>query len=476
VSARGGAPAEPAVAVLGLGYVGLPLAAAFARAGVRTLGFDVSAERVARLLAAAAGAAPPPDVPARSEAGGPLEVIASGALRLSHDSFELKRCDVFLIAVPTPVDAAHRPDPGSVLAAADLIGAALAGRPEVRGLVVVESTVAPGTTRDLVGPRVGHAAGLVPEVDFDLACSPERINPGDPLHGLLDVPKVVAADTDAALARVVALYARLLRDPNGATAGAVAEDAPLLPPGSTREPSRRRSPPLETSRSTAAAELAKLLENAQRDVNIALVNQVARLSEALALPPGEALRLARTKWNFAPYAPGFVGGHCVSVDPWYLVQSMSNAGLDASLLSSARAANDAMPAFVARCTLARVGQRPALSPPRIGVFGVTYKEDVADVRNSGARSLAAALTELGAEVVFVDPLAEPSAVARELGLTLSPQRLVTDLDALILAAPHRVWRTAPASLVACLRVGGLLVDVRGALDAARLAGVAYWRP
>ncbi len=452
---------RPRVAVLGLGYVGLPLAAAFAQAGFSVVGYDRDEARVRRLAAAAAGGASVPDVPQAEVPSSPLGPVADGRLRLLADPSGLCGAEVFIIAVPTPVHDDRQPDLGPLLAACDAIGAAISRQVPAsapRPLVVVESTVAPGTTRDVVGPRVAAACGLVPERDFDLAVSPERVSPGDPARGLHAVPKVVAADTEAALDRALDLYRSALT-------------APLVP-----------------SRSTSAAELAKLLENTQRDLGIALVNQAARLASHLGQPAGEALRLAATKWNFQVFSPGLVGGHCIGVDPWYLAASFAEAGLDAGLIRAARAVHSDMPGWLAEHTLALVAAGPRSAGARrlvdvVGIFGASYKEDVSDLRNTGAAPLAACLRAAGAEVRLVDPHADPEQAARVLGQRLTAEADAVDLDALVLAAPHACWRPAHAKtlavsrLYAHLRPGGVLVDVRGALAGTPVPhGFHYWHP
>lgn len=413
-------PTDPTVAVLGLGYVGLPLAEALASSGRRVVGYDVSERRVAALRTA------------RLPAG--LEVVEA------PDA--LTGATAFIIAVPTPITEARRPDLSALIAAAETVGAAMARG----GLVVVESTVAPGTTRDLVAARIAARSGLTPDIDFHVAYSPERINPGDAAHALEKVPKVVAGATPAALARLEALY------------------APIVPAGLVRAPS------------IEAAELAKLVENTQRDLNIALMNELAVICDRLSLRTADVLAVARTKWNFLPFEPGLVGGHCISVDPWYLTDKAEALGLHPDVVAAGRRTNDSMASFVAQKTLKLLSEAGLGRPrPRIAVFGVTFKENFPDIRNSQVLVLCRELIDFGAELVAVDPVADADDVLRAAGVRLAPPDAARGLDALVLAVRHTAFLDEAEGLAARLVDGGVLIDVKSALDPSRLPpGVRYW--
>ncbi|MEQ8394468.1 nucleotide sugar dehydrogenase [Thalassobaculum sp.] len=420
------------VAIIGLGYVGLPLAVAFARAGRRVLGFDVDARRVADLTGGLD----------RNDPDHPAIAIPDG-LTFTADPVELAGCHVFVIAVPTPIDGDRRPDLDPLLAASDLIGPAL--RPGA--LVIVESTVHPGATEEVVGPRLASASGLTQGSGFALGYSPERINPGDAGHGLSDVVKVVSGQDAATLQRVAALY------------------APIVPAGLHLAPSIR------------VAEASKITENVQRDVNIALMNELALIYDRLGLRTEDVLAAARTKWNFAPYRPGLVGGHCIGVDPYYLIAKAEAHGYYPELIRSARRLNDGMADRVAQKIVVRLSSLGiAIAGARVGLMGLAFKENVSDARNSQAPTIARALQDLGAVVLATDPLVDPALARRDLGLEMVEQSTLVGLDALVLASPHRVFLAEKAEgLAARVRAGGLLVDVTSALDPSGIPGDrSYW--
>jgi UDP-N-acetyl-D-galactosamine dehydrogenase len=426
------------VAVIGLGYVGLPLAAALARVHTRVIGFDISAARIAALNAVATTsdatsiADAPPDL---------VELIVSGRLVATTDPAAIAGASAFIIAVPTPITDARRPDLGPLLAATDTVAAALAPG----ALVVVESTVAPGTTLDVVTPRLAAISGLAAHVDFMVAFSPERINPGDPAHAVEKVPKVVAGADAAALARVSDLYRRAL--PSGIVA------APSI----------------------AAAELAKLVENTQRDLNIALMNELAIICDRLNLRTADVIAVARTKWNFLPFEPGLVGGHCISVDPWYLTDCAERLGLHPEVITAGRRTNDSLAAFVAQKTMKLLTAVAPPRRPRVGVFGVTFKENFPDIRNSQALVLCHELQSFGVTSLVIDPVADPAEVAAYAGVTLADPADAIDLDALIVAVRHRAFLADLPGLCARLRPGGVLVDVKSAFEPAAIPpSLRYW--
>ncbi|MEM9146922.1 MAG: nucleotide sugar dehydrogenase [Pseudomonadota bacterium] len=411
------------IAVIGLGYVGLPVAVAFARVAP-TVGFDIAAARVAALRAG------------HDETGEiDAATLAEARLTLTDGPADLAGTTLFVVTVPTPIDAERRPDFAPLRAACATIGPQLSPG----AVVVFESTVFPGATEEICGPALEAASGLRAGTDFALGYSPERINPGDKTHRLETITKVVAGQDAATLARVSAAYRA------------------IIPAGVHEAPS------------IAVAEAAKVIENTQRDLNIALMNELAIIFERLALPTADVLAAARTKWNFLPFSPGLVGGHCIGVDPYYLTARAEAVGYHPEVILAGRRINDRMGAFVAQKTLKlMVAAGTDLGAARVGLLGLTFKEDVPDLRNSRAPDILAELTGFGLDTAVAEPLAGAEAVAAELGLTLAPESDFADLDALILAVPHALWRQAPEQLAAMVRPGGVLVDVRSALDRTRL--------
>lgn len=420
------------VAVLGLGYVGLPLAIAFAGVGRSVIGYDTDTARAQELSHGVD----------RNDPDGRRLALPKG-LRFSCDPADLGSADVFVVAVPTPIDPARRPDLGPLAEAARTIGSAI--RPG--GLVIVESTVHPGATEEVVGPIVAESSGLAMGSGFKLGYSPERINPGDTTHDLGNVVKVVSAEDEETLGRVVALY------------------SDIVPAGLHAAPSIR------------VAEASKITENIQRDVNIALMNELAQVYDRLGIRTEDVLAAARTKWNFAPYTPGLVGGHCIGVDPYYLIAKAEAHGYYPELIRSARRLNDTMAERVVQKTVMLLGSGgTAIAGARVGVMGVSFKENVSDARNSQVPTIVHGLVELGADVAVVDPIVAPAVAERILGMSLVDSSVLVGLDALILASPHRVFLNEGAEgLGRRLREGGLLVDVKSALDPTHLeANRIYW--
>jgi UDP-N-acetyl-D-galactosamine dehydrogenase len=421
------------IAVIGLGYVGLPVAVAFARAGFATLGFDIDPGRVAEI---AAGQDRTGEVPAEDFAG-------LATLRVSAEPADLKPCDFFIVTVPTPITAARTPDLGALQAASRTVGAALSPG----AIVVFESTVYPGVTEEICAPILEAASGLTAGRDFALGYSPERINPGDRAHRLDSVVKVVSAGDPEALEIVARTY------------GAVARA------GVHRAPSIR------------VAEAAKVIENVQRDVNIALMNELALIFARIGLDTGDVLAAAETKWNFLPFRPGLVGGHCIGVDPYYLTHRAQEAGYHPELVLAGRRVNDGMADHVVETCIRRLLRRgrPA---PRVSVLGVTFKEDIPDIRNSRAADVVRGLQGYGITVEAADPMADAAAVRREHGFDLTPFAALAPADAVIVAVPHRAVRERGwAGIVPLLADGrGDVLDVTGILDRTGTPpGVSLWR-
>jgi UDP-N-acetyl-D-glucosamine/UDP-N-acetyl-D-galactosamine dehydrogenase len=413
-------PERPRIAVVGLGYVGLPVAVAFAEAFPGTVGFDVDARKVAALQG---GRDPNGEVAA--------DRLAASGLIVTNDSSTLTGADTYIVAVPTPVDGNRRPDLQPLLAASATIGPHL--RPG--DLVVFESTVWPGLTREICGPELERTSGLRAGSDFHLGYSPERINPGDAEHTLEKIVKVVAGDDDATLERVAGLYERII------------------------EAGIHRAPSIEI------AEAAKVIENTQRDLNIALMNELAIIFDRLGLRTADVLTAAGTKWNFLRFTPGMVGGHCIGVDPYYLTTRAEELGYYPQVILAGRRINDGMAAFLAQKTVKLLIER-GVSPlgARARVLGVAFKEDVGDIRNSKVPDLVAELRAFGLDVDVVDPHADPEEARHEYGLELADPARLPRANAVLLAAPHAAFlRDVDGQVFGALLDGGVVIDVKARL-------------
>jgi UDP-N-acetyl-D-galactosamine dehydrogenase len=423
---------ERGFAVIGLGYVGLPVALALAEKFEPVIGFDVSKRRIAALRDA-------------DDTTGEVTAAAlrETKLRLTNDADALNEASFVIVTVPTPIDTERRPDLSSIEGACALIGPRL--RPG--SVVVFESTVYPGLTREICGPLLAKASGLEQGVDFKLGYSPERINPGDKQHRLETIVKVVAGEDEATLERVAAVYARIV------------------------EAGIYRASSLEV------AEAAKVIENTQRDLNIALMNELAIIFDRLGIPTREVLQAAGTKWNFLPFTPGLVGGHCIGVDPYYLTARAEAAGYYPQVILSGRRINDGMGGFIAQrlVKLLIAAERP-VKGARIGIAGITFKENVPDLRNSRVPDIVAELREFGIAALVADPLANPAEAKREYGIELVAFDHLTKLDGLILAVPHRVLGDVGwDKLFGALMPGGVFVDVKSALSRDRVPpDLHYW--
>ena len=423
---------ERGFAVIGLGYVGLPVALALAKKFEPVVGFDISERRIAALRNAT------DTTEEVSEA-----VLRETRLRFTDDPEALNEASFFIITVPTPIDAERRPDLAPLESACALIGPRL----KAGSVVVFESTVYPGLTREFCGPRLAGASGLKQGIDFKLGYSPERINPGDKQHRLETIVKIVAGEDPETLERVAGVYARIV-------------DAGV-----------HRASSLEV------AEAAKVIENTQRDLNIALMNELAIIFDRLGIPTKEVLEAAGTKWNFLPFTPGLVGGHCIGVDPYYLTARAEAAGYYPQVILSGRRINDGMGGFIAqRLVKLLIGAERPVKGARIGILGITFKENVPDLRNSRVPDIVAELREFGIAASVADPLADPAEAKREYGVELVPLRALTKLDGLVLAVPHRVfgeggWPRLFVSLVP----GGVFVDVKSVVARGKVpSGIHYW--
>ena len=423
---------ERGFAVIGLGYVGLPVALALARKCEPVIGFDISQQRIAALREG-------------NDITGEVTrtALRETRLRLTDNPDTLAEASFLIVTVPTPIDAERRPDLGPLRSACALIGPRLR-----RGSVVVfESTVYPGLTREVCGPLLAKASGLEQGVGFKLGYSPERINPGDKQHRLETIVKIVAGEDAETLDRVAAVY------------GLIVEAG------------------LYRASSIEVAEAAKVIENTQRDLNIALMNELAIIFDRLGISTKEVLEAAGTKWNFLPFTPGLVGGHCIGVDPYYLTARAEAAGYYPQVILSGRRINDGMGSFIAQrlVKLLIAAERP-VKGAKIGILGITFKEDVPDLRNSRVPDIIAELRDFGIAAVVSDPLADPAEAKREYGVELVALDQLSELDGLILAVPHRILAERGwGKLFATLAPGGIFVDVKSAVTRSEVPqGTPYW--
>ncbi|PBJ83461.1 Vi polysaccharide biosynthesis protein VipA/TviB [Lysobacteraceae bacterium NML93-0399] len=410
------------IAVIGLGYVGLPLAVAFGRRHA-TLGFDIDATRVAGLQ----GGDDHTRELSRDELG------AAVRLRYSADAADLATCNVHIVTVPTPVDAYKRPDLSALQASSRDVGAAL----QRGGVVIFESTVYPGATEEICVPILEAASGLRYREDFHVGYSPERINPGDKQHRLENTLKVTAGSSDAAAEFVDALY----RD--------------IVEAGTHRVSSIR------------VAEAAKVIENTQRDVNIALVNELALIFDRLGIDTHEVLEAAGTKWNFLPFRPGLVGGHCIGVDPYYLTHKAQEIGYHPEVILAGRRINDAMGLHVAQRVVKLMQQRGIQTAgARVLVLGLAFKENCPDLRNTRVIDVVRELGSYSIEVDVHDPWVAPAYAQHEYGLTPVAAPQAGTYDAVVLAVAHTQFRElGSAGLRAFGKPGAVLFDVKAILPA-----------
>jgi UDP-N-acetyl-D-glucosamine/UDP-N-acetyl-D-galactosamine dehydrogenase len=419
------------IAVIGLGYVGLPVATAFGRAGFKVIGFDVNAERIGELRK---GNDRTREVSAQD--------IAASGVTLTCAAGDLGAADFYIVTVPTPIDTAHTPDLSMLLGASRTVGGALK-----RGdIVVYESTVYPGATEDACVPVLEQASGLKAGSDFTVGFSPERINPGDQQHKFESITKVVSGQDASTLDIIAATY------------GAVVKA------GVYRAPSIK------------VAEAAKVIENTQRDLNIALMNELSLIFSRMQIDTRDVLAAAATKWNFLSFTPGLVGGHCIGVDPYYLTHAAERLGYHPQVVLAGRRVNDSMGQFVGReCVRRLVGLGRGKSG--VIILGLTFKENVPDVRNSKVVDIISEIQSYGISVQVSDPEADVGEAAREYQINLVPFERLEPADAVILAVSHRTFLAGGWPMITrLLCAGGVVLDVKGVLDRATAPeDVDLWR-
>lgn len=422
------------VAVVGLGYVGLPIAVAFGKQAP-VIGFDINKTKIEELRNG---------IDRTGEVSG--QDLKAANLCLTWEPADLKAADFIIVAVPTPINEALQPDLTALQKSSELIGRNLSPGT----IVVYESTVYPGATEEVCLPILEKTSGMKAGVDFKIGYSPERINPGDKEHTLEKIIKVVSAQDAESLEIVAQTYASVVK------AG------------------------IHRASSIKVAEAAKVIENTQRDLNIALMNELALIFHRLGIDTKSVLEAAGTKWNFLRFSPGLVGGHCIGVDPYYLTTKAESVGYHPQVILSGRRINNGMGKFVAEQTMKLLSQlsRP-VNELKVGVLGLTFKENVPDLRNSKVPDIINELREYGVEVIVHDPIAEREEAVAEYGIHLSDWKQIHDLDGLILAVAHKAFLDMGMNeLLRPLRnqKNGVLIDVKSILERENVpATLKYWR-
>ena len=421
------------ISVIGLGYVGLPVAIAFGKSG-KTVGFDVNRHRLTCLKNG-------------EDKNGEVSAdeLRAADIVFTDKADDLRLADFHIIAVPTPVDHAHQPDLTPVIRASETVGSAL----KKGDIVVYESTVYPGVTEDECVPVLEKVSGLKCGQDFTVGYSPERINPGDPIHTFTTIKKVVSGQDERTLEIVAEVYGSVI------TAG------------------------VHRASSIKVAEAAKVIENTQRDLNIALMNELAIIFNGLGIDTTDVLEAAGTKWNFLKFRPGLVGGHCIGVDPYYLTHKAETIGYIPQVILAGRRINDGMGKFIAQNTIkemVRAGH--AIFNSTVTVLGLTFKEDCPDLRNSKVIDIITELHDFGVTVQVHDPLADSDAAQQEYGISITPFDELKPAHAVVLAVAHEEYtKLCPAQLKKLMSDSPLLVDVKAVFSpqAMRENGIRLWR-
>jgi UDP-N-acetyl-D-glucosamine/UDP-N-acetyl-D-galactosamine dehydrogenase len=420
------------ISVIGLGYVGLPVATSFARTGVPVVAFDIDSRRIAEL---AAGHDRTGEVAS--------DDLGAKGLNFTTRPADLRQADFHIVTVPTPIDASKQPDLKPLRSASATIAASL----KKGDIVVYESTVYPGVTEDVCVPVLERASGLKWRSDFNVGYSPERINPGDKERRFDNILKVVSGDTPETLNIIDAVYKSVVKV------------------GTHRAPSIR------------VAEFAKVLENTQRDVNIALINEIALICDRLSVDTRDVLHAAGTKWNFLPFRPGLVGGHCVGVDPFYIAHKAEEVGYHPHVIHSGRRVNDGMGIYIASKVARSIMRRVTNNRPIVTVLGATFKENVPDIRNTRVVDIVHELEEFGITVQLHDPQADGDLLFAEYGLKLTALQHLKPADAVVIAVAHGAYREGGWTLIKGLvKPNGFVADVPALLDrAAAPEGISLWR-
>ncbi|MDZ4784869.1 MAG: nucleotide sugar dehydrogenase [bacterium] len=420
------------IGVIGLGYVGLPVALAFAKEFPGTIGYDKNEDKI---LSLKAGLDRTNEIP--------KEILTKTSLRISSDYLDLKGCNFIVICVPTPVDIDRRPDLSPLISASELVAKIISKG----STIVYESTVYPGVTEEICGPTIERISGLNSGTDFKLGYSPERINPGDKEHAIDKIVKVVSGQDLETLELVSEVYSKITN------AGVF------------------------KASSIKVAEAAKVIENTQRDLNIALMNELSIIFEKMNISTMDVLAAASTKWNFLKFTPGLVGGHCIGVDPYYLTTKAEQLGYSPQVILAGRKINDGMGKFIARKAIKmRVNSGYVGQGMKAGILGLTFKENVSDVRNSRVPDIIRELAEFGVKTFVHDPLAIEDEAVEEYGMHISDISDFEDLDILILAVSHDYYKEwSLEKITGMLKTQGVLIDVKSALDPQSIPkNLNYW--
>ena len=419
------------IAVIGLGYVGLPVALSFGRK-LATVGFDIRPRRVEELKRGH-----DETMEVTSE-----QLSSATKLEMTADPAKLSDCTFYIVAVPTPIDSNNRPDLGPMISASRTIGPHL----KKGDIVVFESTVYPGVTEDICGPVLDEKSGLKNGTDYFLGYSPERINPGDKEHTFEKIMKVVSGQSPEALERVAQVYGSVV------TAGV------------------HRAPSIKV------AEAAKVIENTQRDLNIALMNELALIFDRMGIRTQDVLDAAGTKWNFLKFTPGLVGGHCIGVDPYYLTMKAEELGYLPEVILAGRRVNNNVAAFLAQKTVKYLTSMDVpLKKAKVGILGLTFKENVPDLRSSKIPDIIKELAEYGIDAMVHDPLGDPKEAHEEYKVHITPLEKFTGLDALVLAVAHNEYVRDVDAIYARVRDGGAVIDVKSVLPTKQPPrGIRQW--
>lgn len=423
------------IGVVGLGYVGLPLAVEFGKK-FDVIGFDLSEAKIANYR----------------QFIDPTNEVSSDALRaakllqVTTDPSQISEADYIIVAVPTPVDNANQPDFSPLVSSSTTVGRHM----KSGAIVIYESTVYPGATEDICIPVLEKESGLKWKRDFHVGYSPERVNPGDKERTITKITKVVAGDNADTLEKVAKLYEAVIE------AG------------------------VHRATSIKVAEAAKVIENTQRDLNIALMNELSIIFGKMGIDTLEVLQAAGTKWNFLPFRPGLVGGHCIGVDPYYLTHKAEMLGYHPQVILAGRRINDGMSSYIAKQTIKQmIHADSVIKGSKVLVLGLTFKEDCPDLRNSKVANLIGELEDFGCQVIVHDPLAEPEEARHEYGISLTAwEELPKNVDAVVVAVKHKEYMQLPLSkITAMIKVGGVFVDIKSAFDPAAIknAGFRLWR-
>jgi UDP-N-acetyl-D-glucosamine/UDP-N-acetyl-D-galactosamine dehydrogenase len=420
------------IAVIGLGYVGLPVALAFAKKFPNTVGFDINAEKVAALKGG---------IDTTGEVS--VEDLKNTSLRITSDLIDLADSNFFVVAVPTPIDENRFPDLSPLVKASETVGKVL----KKGDIIVYESTVYPGVTEDICGQVLAKVSDLQQGIDFKLGYSPERINPGDKTHTLEKIVKVVAGEDVETLDLIARVYGAIV-------------DAGVYRASSIK-----------------VAEAAKVIENTQRDINVALMNELAIICDRMGIRTNEVLAAARTKWNFLPFTPGLVGGHCIGVDPYYLTAKAQQLGYYPQVILAGRRINDNMGKYLGeRLVKLLVQANIPIKGARVGILGLTFKENVPDLRNSRVPDIITELQQFGIQPLVHDPLADKAYALHEYGLQLADWSELTNLDAVVFAVNHQAYLDMPREqILACLHPGGVFMDVKSVFEPFTIPShIHYW--